>query len=177
MRFGSSRTGVRLLALALAAVAASSCAGAERRRGKKWWLVSVAALYGANLLDAHTSRGKFELNPALRDGDGRFDFSRAMAVKLSGTSAAVLLQLLVSRKAPGEEIYSASAALNFAGTAALAALAVRNRGMPLYQPRVTAGTEGLPNTAAFRPDFAEGRVLERRGSYPLFGSSRRLAGR
>ena len=94
-----------------------------RPRSRRWWLVSVAALVGAHVLDTASSYGRQEANPLLRGGAGGFD-ARSAGIKAGIVGGVVALQCLALRKAP--EAHRAFAITNFAGSGAMAAIAARN---------------------------------------------------
>lgn len=62
-----------------------------------WWYSSQIALAGANFLDAHSSWGKYELNPVLRGGDGRFG-TKSVLIKSAIVGGMVAYQHIVYRK-------------------------------------------------------------------------------
>lgn len=94
-----------------------------RPRGRRWWLVSVAALVGAHVLDTASSYGRREANPLLRTGAGGFD-ARSAGIKAGIVGGVVALQCLALRKAP--EAHRTFAITNFAGSGAMSAIAARN---------------------------------------------------
>ncbi len=99
-------------------------AGRETRpRSRRWWLVSVAALVGAHVLDTASSYGRQEANPLLRRGAGGFD-ARSAGIKAGIVGGVLALQCLALRKAP--EAHRTLAITNFAGSGAMAAIAARN---------------------------------------------------
>lgn len=125
----------RRLVVCLAAVSlmTATCERAHaegKARSKKVWLASVAALAAANLVDAWSSHGRYEANPLLRNGQGRFDVRKGIIAKSASSGAAIAVQLLLCRTAREENLYKTSAAVNFASAAGLSALAVRNFRIP-----------------------------------------------
>jgi len=131
VRARCSRTGVFLLLGLL--FSGQLTYGQQREKGKKLWLISIFGLYAANYLDVHTSRHKFEANPILRGPDGRLSYGKALTVKFSIASAAVLTEYLVSRKSSWSERYWTSATTNFVAAGLMGAVAVHNTRVPRPQ--------------------------------------------
>jgi hypothetical protein len=53
----------------------------DRRKWKKAWIASWVAFAAVSALDAHSSQGRREANPLLRNGDGRFSNGKASLFK------------------------------------------------------------------------------------------------
>ena len=53
----------------------------KQKRWKKAWIASWIAFAAVNLLDAHSSAGKRELNPLLSNSEGRFSARKAAMIK------------------------------------------------------------------------------------------------
>jgi hypothetical protein len=93
----------------------SATAFAESRATKLWkW--SAAALVAGNALDAASTVGQYECNPAL--GRGQFG-ARSMAIKAGVTTGILLIQRRTHHAAP-------IVVANFAVGGALTGIAVRN---------------------------------------------------
>jgi hypothetical protein len=115
-----------LLVCLLAAGSAPPCFGQMRRGWKKVWTASVAALAAVNVMDARSSVGRYETNPLLRDGQGRFNTGRAIAVKSAASGGILLVQFLLMRRNPQERLEKPAAIINFAAAATVGAIAYRN---------------------------------------------------
>ena len=109
------------LAVAQAATAEEKT---ERQRGKGWWW-SVAALAGTSVMDTHSSWGRAELNPVLRDGNGNFS-GKAVALKAAIAGGIVASQWLLLRRNPRAE--RALTIANFGLASAMGGVAIRNYG-------------------------------------------------
>ena len=120
------RVVVCALALALFSGTLQPLLAQTGSRSKKAWVVSLAALAAANILDMHVSRGQFETNPLLRDSHGRFSLARGILFKSGLSAGAVTVQVLFLRKASAEDSYTPAAVANFAAAGGLTALAIRN---------------------------------------------------
>ena len=108
-------------------VAATLVQAAPRTHTKVWWVASVAGLVAANVLDAHSSWGRVEVNPMLRSRDGRFG-GRAIAFKAGVTAGVVLIEALSMRRRP--DLTSGCALVNFGAAGALGAAAAHNYRLP-----------------------------------------------
>jgi hypothetical protein len=102
---------------------------ANKRYWKGVWIATWAAFVAVNVLDAHSSSGRYEANPLLRGNSGVFSPRRAVAVKSAGGGGFFALQCWLARKNPGENHYKTFAVATGAATGALAAVAVRNYGV------------------------------------------------
>lgn len=123
-----------VLALVFVVLLGGPVAAAERherhRRWSKVWFVSTLALSAATFLDLGTSVGRYEANPLLRGPGGRFSMSRGIALKSSLTGALIATEVLIQRFSPEARSEKPAAIVNFAGAAALGAIAARNRSVP-----------------------------------------------
>jgi len=106
---------------ALIGHAQSSDSGTKR----KLWYVSLAAVAAANALDAHSSFGKQELNPALAGRDGSFGAS-SVGIKIGIQAPLIAVQLWRHHRHPSQFQYGAFSAVNFAASAGLAGVAIHN---------------------------------------------------
>lgn len=96
------------------------------RSSKLWW-TSVATLFASSLLDAHSSWNQPELNPVLRDANGRFGM-RAVGIKLGITGVWVATQWIWLRRSRSVERYATLS--NFAAASVFTGVAVRNYRLP-----------------------------------------------
>ena len=111
----------------------SALPAAEAADWKKHvWKTSLAVLGTATLVDAHSSWGRQELNPALRGPDGRFG-AQGVSLKVGLAAGAALGQYFTMRrieKAYGKDAanrgYLSFTVANFATGAAFGAVAARN---------------------------------------------------
>lgn len=97
-----------------------------KRRSKKLWVASIAALVAANAFDAYSSRGRYEANPLLRGPQGHFSTGRGLLLKSGTAAGTILTQALLAKAAPERNLYTASAAINLVSAGALAGIAARN---------------------------------------------------
>lgn len=93
--------------------------------GMTLWRASVAALAVTNIMDAKSSWGKRELNPALAGSGGTFG-ARGALLKAGIVGGAVALQFLILRHGPSKSLCRALAAINFGGAGLVGSAAVRN---------------------------------------------------
>lgn len=110
----------RLLIFCLLSTAAVPCFAQKIQVGRNW-NVSVSFVMGAQVLDAASSRGAYELNPLL--GRGPFG-SRQVMTKGAIVGSLILSEWLVMRKRP--ETRRAWAYTNYAIAGATTGIAVRN---------------------------------------------------
>jgi hypothetical protein len=108
---------------------AASRPDSSRRYWKGVWIATWAAFVAVNVLDAHSSSGRLEGNPLLRDSRGIFSGRRAVMVKSAAGGGFFALQGWLAHKHPGENHYKSFALATGAATAALGAVAVRNYGV------------------------------------------------
>mgnify|MGYP000005847939 CR=1 FL=1 len=104
---------------------------AAQERPSRFWRVSVALLSAATAADVHSSWGKHELNPLLRNGGNRFG-AQGLAVKAGVTGGAVLAQALLFRRKPASLRGAAVGNIIVAG--ALTGIAIRNHNLPPPRP-------------------------------------------
>lgn len=95
----------------------------ERRPVPASWKWSLAPLAASQALDATSSYGMRELNPALASADGRFG-AKAVALKLSVTGALVGVEYLVVKIHPGAARFFTS--INWSGAALTTGFAAHN---------------------------------------------------
>ena len=144
------RTGVFLLLGLL--LSGQIAYGQRREKARKLWLISIFGLYAANYVDVHTSRHKFEANPILRGPDGRLSSAKALTLKFTIASAAVLTEYLVSRRSSSPEPYWTSATANFVATGLLGAVAVHNARVP--RPEAIGGAQRFTGLRWSEPSAA-----------------------
>ncbi len=111
----------------------TSRAGADsRERGKKrWkkaWIASWIAFAAVNLLDAHSSMGRRELNPLLRNADGTFSGGKAAVIKAAVGGGFFAFQWWTQRRNPEANHYKAFTIANSAAAASFGVVAIRNYG-------------------------------------------------
>lgn len=87
--------------------------GEQKGRGKLWW-ASVAALIGASFVDAHSSWGRQELNPVLRDANGHFGM-KGVAIKGGIAGGVIAAQYFLLRNNNGAAKSMAIANFGMAG--------------------------------------------------------------
>jgi hypothetical protein len=103
---------------------AQNLTGLEQRRSKgKLWKLSAVALAVATSVDAHSSWGHMEVNPALRGPNGRFGM-RSFAIKGLITGGVLSAQYMMMRNHSKAERYAA--VTNFALSGVFAGAAVYN---------------------------------------------------
>jgi hypothetical protein len=100
-----------------------------KRYWKGVWIATWVAFVAVNVLDAHSSAGRYEGNPLLRDDSGVFSGRRALVVKSAAGGGFFALQCWLAHRDPGENHYKAFAVATGAATAALGFVAVRNYGV------------------------------------------------
>jgi hypothetical protein len=92
----------------------------------KMWIASSLFLLAATSLDASSSWGKYEANPFLRSGDGRFG-ARGFSIKLGITGAMLAPQLLLRKNRTATKIFTFT---NFAQAGMYTGIAIHNFGVP-----------------------------------------------
>ena len=102
---------------------------ATHATGKNLWRVSAVTLAAANVMDAHSSWGKHELNPNLSGNNGRFGRDGAL-LKLGIVGGMFLVESLVLRNRPSPKLHRALALINFGSASVTGAIAIRNFGVP-----------------------------------------------
>lgn len=115
-----------LLVCLLAAGSAHPCFGQTKRGWKKIWTVSLAVLATAHVMDARSSVGRYEVNPLLQNGQGRYSTGRGIAVKSATSGGIILVQLLLQKRRPEQRLEKPAAIVNFAAAAVVGAAAYRN---------------------------------------------------
>jgi hypothetical protein len=116
----------------------------NKRYWKGVWIATWAAFVAVNILDAHSSAGRLEANPLLRDSNGVFSGRKAVVVKSAAGGGFFALQAWLARRNPGENHYKTFTIATGAVTAGLGAVAVRNYGV---------GPVAGPQAAPFVPDY------------------------
>ena len=101
----------------------------SKRRWKKAWIASWAAFVAVNLLDAHSSAGRRELNPLLRNSDGTFSTRKALVIKSAFGGGFFAAQWWLARKNPHTNHYKSFAIATGAAAVGLGAVAARNYGV------------------------------------------------
>ncbi len=94
------------------------------------YALSVVALVGANVLDVVSSRGAYEANPNLRDAAGRFSVGRGVAVKSAASGGLLLMQWLLLKKAPREDLRKPFAVTNIISAGVVGGTAISNFKVP-----------------------------------------------
>lgn len=108
--------------------------GNEHRQSKgKWWKLSAVALAVATSVDAHSSWGHLEANPALRGSNGRFGM-KSFAIKGLITGGVLGAQYMMMRNHPKAERYAAIT--NFALSGAFAGVAGYNYKLQSAKPSI-----------------------------------------
>jgi len=111
---------------------------AEANQGwKKKWILATAALIASNVLDAYSSRGGHEMNPLLRGPDGNFSSRKAVVVKSAASGGVLLLQVILIKKMPNQNLYrpfaiTTAAAAGFTAVTAARNYTVQPRKKPAY---------------------------------------------
>ncbi len=128
MRAGYSRVFVFLVVLAACAVAPARCAAQEGGHWKRGWVLSSAALAGAEVLDLISSRGARELNPLLQGPSGQFSMGKAAGIKAGAVSAIMAYEIFRARRsaAKTDEVYRPFTVVNSIGATALGGVALHN---------------------------------------------------
>src|SRR6266545_1912132 len=95
---------------------------------KSLWRTSVAVLVAANVMDARSSWGKYELNPSLSGNNGRFGRQGAL-LKLGIVGGTFVLESWLLRHQHSARFYRRVALVNFGSAAVTGATAFRNLGV------------------------------------------------
>jgi len=112
--------------------------GHEPRQSKsKWWKLSAVALAVATSVDAHSSWGHLEANPALRGPNGRFGM-KSIAIKGLITGGVIGAQYMMMRNHPKAERYAAITNFTLAGAFV---------GVAAYNYQLHSGSGAKPATA------------------------------
>ena len=122
----------------------------QKKRWKKAWIASWIAFAAVNLLDAHSSMGRRELNPLLRNADGTFSGRKAAMIKAAVGGGFFAFQWWTQRRNPRANHYKAFTIANSAAAAGLGAVAMRNYGNAKVSgsSRHAGAVEYLRNPAA-----------------------------
>ncbi len=115
------------------------------KRWKKAWIVSWLAFAAVNVVDAHSSQGRLELNPLLRNSQGTFSTRKAVLIKGGIGGAFFGMQWWLARKSPSGLAYKAFTIANGAMTVGLTTSAVHNYGVA---PVTAARSPGAAQAAA-----------------------------
>ena len=107
----------------------------QRRYWKGVWIATWAAFVAVNILDAHSSAGRREANPLLRNADGVFSSRKAILVKSAAGGGFLALQSWLAHKNPGENHYKTFAIATGAVTAGLGVAAAHNYGVQPVSPQ------------------------------------------
>ncbi len=99
-----------------------------KKRWKKAWIASWIAFAAVNLLDAHSSMGRRELNPLLRNADGTFSGRKAAMIKAAVGGGFFAFQWWTQRRNPEANHYKAFTIANSAAAASFGVVAMRNYG-------------------------------------------------
>jgi hypothetical protein len=110
------------------------CHGESRPKWKKAFLATIASLAAANAADAHSSAGRWETNPLLRDSSGRCHSGKAILIKTAASGGFVLLELILLKKMPNRNLHKSFALTNIAASGVVGAVAVRNYRMSIPRP-------------------------------------------
>jgi hypothetical protein len=102
---------------------------ATQPAGKNLWRASMVAVVAANVMDAHSSWGKRELNLNLSANNGKFGPQGALA-KLGIVGGMFVLESLVLHHKPCSKFYRSLAVINFGWTSVTGVTAIRNYGVP-----------------------------------------------
>ena len=112
----------------------------KQKRWKKAWIASWVAFAAVNLLDAHSSIGKRELNPLLSNSQGRFSARKAALIKSAVGGGFFAVQWWIARKNRDADYYRTFTIANSAMTAGLGTVAVHNYGVPKPEVNLTSTT-------------------------------------
>ena len=99
-------------------------------RWQKRWVASCVALAAVNVLDLHSSRGRWEGNPLLRDPTGRFSPGKAILVKGAVGGGFLAAQLWLVHRHPQRDYYKPFTMVNSFAAGGLAGVAIHNYGLP-----------------------------------------------
>lgn len=101
-------------------------AQASKKRWKKAWIASWLAFVAVNVLDAQSSSGRRELNPLLRDDQGRFSSSKAAVWKSAIGGGFFALQWWLARRNPDRNYYKTFTIATGSAAAGLGVVAIHN---------------------------------------------------
>jgi len=120
----------------------------SKRRWKKAWIASWVAFAAVNLLDAHSSSGRRELNPLLRNNDGTFSNRKAALMKSAIGGGFFAVQWWIARKNPHTNHYKAFSIATGAAAAGLGVVAASNYGVrKVAQQDLTSAAHPFLRTA------------------------------
>jgi len=100
--------------------------GEEASKRSRWWKASVAMLAATSAVDAHSSWGRMEANPMLRNGSGRFGM-QGVAIKAAVLGGVVGAQYLLLKKNPQAERFGTVTNVVFSGVLVGAAVSNHRR--------------------------------------------------
>ena len=86
----------------------------------------MVAVVGAHILDAHSSQGRYELNPLLRNTNGTFSPRKAILVKSASSAGFLLLGAILVKKRHGPGRYKPFITVNATTAGVIALNAGRN---------------------------------------------------
>lgn len=125
----------RILVLLVLVTAILPAGNSGRSRSKKQWVASWLAVAAANVLDVHSSQGRREANPLLRDSSGRFSVGKASLIKAAVTGGFFAVQWGVVRSRPESGVVRGFTIANTVAAGGLGAVAVRNYALGPPGPR------------------------------------------
>lgn len=130
---------MKTIAIALLLIATTQAEENHRGADKKW-ISSMLALAGANVLDVHSSMGRYEANPLLRTTDGRFDVNRGAFIKIGASGSFLAVQWFLHRKHRSEGLDKAFTVTNSVLAGVVARTAFQNYRLPSDVTIATATT-------------------------------------
>jgi len=136
---GTGRRAAGLLVLT-ALLAGPALQAAPPPRSKKRWIAAWVALAAVNALDVHSSAGRREANPLLRDRHGRFHPGKAVLLKSALTGGFFFAQVWTLRARPGRDYYPPFTLANTVAAAGLAGVAARNYSLGSRLPAPASAT-------------------------------------
>ena len=101
----------------------------SKHRWKKAWIASWVVFAAVNLLDAHSSAGRRELNPLLRNSNGTFSSGKAALIKSAVGGGFFAVQWWIARTNPHTNHYKAFAIATGAAATGLGVVSARNYGV------------------------------------------------
>jgi len=105
-----------------------SSIGIAQENYNKLYYLSVGTLAGTQIFDIYSSRGKYELNPWMRDHNKIFDSRRGVLVKTIFILSVVGVESLILRKKP--HLKREMSWFNFGGSLATGGVAFHNLSVP-----------------------------------------------
>jgi hypothetical protein len=97
--------------------------------GKVLWRASLTSLAVANVMDVHSSWGKYELNPLLSGTNRTFGRDGAL-LKMAFQGGLMGVEYLVTRGHASGRLYRALAFINFGAAGVIGSTAIHNYSMP-----------------------------------------------